>query len=355
MRALVFVATNPWNICEPLRQAGVEVTSRPLPRDVSMAKLRWALQILSTDMRDYDVVISQGGGVIGLLVTLTARGYGCLTAVVLRGDPWQEYEDQAGRGGKSGLKAAFDAWAARKNAHLVDLILPLSATLREWVLEKIDVAPEKMVTVPLAVNCDPFREPRSTERPAEWQYDHLISLGTMFTFRQKIAGVELFLPLLRAIVEKYNAGVVIAGDGPLREQFLESNRALLDHPAIHVPGYVKDMPSLYRWSDFVCHFSLLDAMPKVPLEAWCCGLPVVVNDYKPLTEHVRQGVNGYILPGGGSVEEWMPVIDRLITDAEHRRELGENGRRLVEEQFVPRAIGARLRHVLEEARRSKVS
>ena len=47
----------------------------------------------------------------------------------------------------------------------------------------------------------------------------------------------------------------------------------------------------------------------------------------------------------------MPVFDRLLTDPEHRRELGENGRRMVEEQFIPETIGAQLRRVLEEANR----
>lgn len=323
----------------------------PLPRDVSMPKLRWALKILSTDMREFDVVISQGGGLIGLLVTLTASGFGCLTGIVLRGDPWQEYEDQARRGGKSRLKASIDAWAAKRNADLVDLMLPLSQTLRKWVLGKTDIEPDKLVAVPLAVNLEPFAETPTEERPPEWRHEHLISLATMFTFKQKIAGVERFLPLLRAVVEKYDAAVVIAGDGPLREQFLQDNRELLDHPNILVPGYVSNMPSLYHWSDFVCHFSLLDVMPKVPLEAWGCGLPVVVNDYEPLTEHVQPGVNGYILPDDGSVEECMPIIDRLLTDPEHRRELGENGRRMVHEQFVPEPIGAQLRRVLEEASR----
>ena len=347
MRALVCVSTNPWETTAPLRRAGVEVDLIAPPRELSVPRLRWALRILRRDMREFDVVISQGGGLIGLMVTLNAIGAGCRTAIILRGNPWQEYADQAGRGGKSWLKATFDAWAARRNADLSDLILPLSETLRGWVLEEIAIDPGKLITVPLAVDYERLRNAGGSEPPPQWRHEHLISLATMFTFKQKIAGLERFLPLLRAIVEHYDACVVIAGEGPLREQFMRENRAVLDHPNIHLPGYVSDMPSLYHWSDFFCHFSLLDVMPKVPLEAWCCGLPVVVNDYAPLTEHVVSGVNGYVLPGEGTLDDWLPVVERLLTDPEHRRTLGENGRRLVEERFTPEAVGAQLRGVLE--------
>ena len=44
---------------------------------------------------------------------------------------------------------------------------------------------------------------------------------------------------------------------------------------------------------------------------------------------------------------YAEAMERLLTDPEHRRTLGENGRRLVEERFTPEAVGAQLRSVLE--------
>lgn len=349
MRVLVVVFSKAWDLCEPLRQAGVEAEALCCASEARSERIRWARRILAMDMNEFDVVFSQGGGGIGLLTMLAAKKYGCLTAIRFRGDPWQEYESQVKQGSKSRLKGAFDGWAARRSVALADIMLPVSTALGGWIRERTGCDARRIVPVPIPVNCTRFDVAGKVETLFDFQHSHLITLVTLFQFRQKIAGLERFLPVLRAIVENHDAGVVIAGDGPLREKFMLDNSQLLSHPRIHLPGYVDSMPALYSQSDIVCHFSLLDGCPAVPLEAWCCGLPVVVNDYAPLLEHIEPGVNGYVLRADADVGENLRIIERLLIDSEHRQKLGENGRRMVNARFSPAAIGAQLRTALEGA------
>ncbi len=353
MRALVAVVNKQWDLCEPLRRAGVEVEELSPPEGGRAVRLRWLYRILSRDMRGFDVVFCQGSGVIGLMVTLAGRSAGCFTATRLRGFPWREHEDQLSQGAKSRTKAVFDCWAATQTLKATDLIMPISHPLGDWAIDETGCERSKMAVVPIPVDCSRYRTNDAGECPPQWNHSCLLSLATMFKFRQKIEGLERFLPVLRAVVESYDAGVVIAGDGPLRDEFMHANRDVLEHPAIHMPGYVSDMASLYRATDIFCHFSLLDSFGAVLLEAWCCGLPVVVNDYPPLLEHVVPGENGYVLPGSAKVDECLSMLHRLITDAGHRRALGERGRELVQTEFTAEAIGAQLVEALESAMQRK--
>lgn len=353
MRALIIVWSKSWDLCEPLRRVGVETEILGPVIGSRAVRRRWALRILRKNMREFDVVISAGSGLIGLLATRAARRQGCIAAINLRGDPWQESENQLRQGTKSRLRAWFDSWASTRSVELADLVIPVSHTLKEWAIERTGCDPSRMAVVPIPVDLNRFPPSHPAERPPEWNHSCTISLATWFALRQKIEGIQRFLPVLRAVVENYDAGVVIAGKGPLHEEFMETNKDLLDHPAIYMPGYVDDMPSLYHWSDIVCHFSFLDGCPAVPLEAWASGLPVVVNDFPPLVENLVPGTNGHVLPNDASVDDCLPVFDRLIRDAEYRRELGQNGRRLIEKEFTPEVVGARLLRAIEDARDSR--
>ena len=83
---------------------------------------------------------------------------------------------------------------------------------------------------------------------------------------------------ISAVAGLDNAMLVVAGDGPLRQQVLEAAGSML-------PGRFKllslaagDMPDLYRSADVFLHLSLQESFGNVFLEAWASGLPIVAHD-----------------------------------------------------------------------------
>lgn len=83
---------------------------------------------------------------------------------------------------------------------------------------------------------------------------------------------------IRAVSALEDAMLVVAGDGPLREEVA----ALADE---RLPGRFKrvslsaqQMPDLYRSADVFLHLSLLESFGNVFLEAWASGLPIVGHD-----------------------------------------------------------------------------
>jgi glycosyltransferase involved in cell wall biosynthesis len=330
-------------LCAPLEAAGVSV--QPVYPPDSERKAGWLREISHAACDGADAFISHEGGVIGLWTALEARRHGVPSVMRWRGDFWQEHEDLRRQGQISALRIAAGALLLRELAAISDLILPVSNSLGRSVIEHTGCHPGKVSAIPIPVDLSRFspegERARREETPGG-EREHVIGLAVIFRYVQKVDGLERFLPVLRALVEaREDTAVAVAGDGPLRENFVRRNAQLLDHPGIRLVGHVSDMPAFYRGIDALCHFSFFDACPNVLFEAWGSGLPVVVNAYAPLLEHVVNGVNGYVLPEAVP-EDCLPVFERLLDDPRHRRRLGRAGREMVQEKLSLESIGGRL-------------
>lgn len=84
---------------------------------------------------------------------------------------------------------------------------------------------------------------------------------------------------VRAVAEIDDAFLLIAGDGPLRDEVDERCAALLPGRHRRTTVSPEDMPDLYRSADVLLHLSWEESFGNVYVEATCCGLPVVAHDY----------------------------------------------------------------------------
>lgn len=74
------------------------------------------------------------------------------------------------------------------------------------------------------------------------------------------------------------AAVVVAGDGPLREQVERTGRELLGDRFRRVTVAHERMPALYRSADVLLHMSTDEPFGNIYLEAMSTGLPAVAHD-----------------------------------------------------------------------------
>ena len=75
-----------------------------------------------------------------------------------------------------------------------------------------------------------------------------------------------------------------------------------------------------------------EGIPNSLIEAMACRKPVISTDVDQVAELVRHNVNGLLIPPN-DVAALCAAIERLVTDPALCSQLGEAGRRLVEEQF----------------------
>jgi len=66
------------------------------------------------------------------------------------------------------------------------------------------------------------------------------------------------------------------------------------------------LPHLQR-ADVCVHPTYEDGFAYAPMEALACGTPVIVTEDTGMKEHVREGINGYVVPTGS----WEAILERL--------------------------------------------
>lgn len=83
---------------------------------------------------------------------------------------------------------------------------------------------------------------------------------------------------IRAIAQIEDAFLVVAGDGPLRDEAQSLADMVMPGRFKRVSLAAKDMPVLYQSADAFLHLSLLESFGNVFLEAWATGLPIIGHE-----------------------------------------------------------------------------
>ncbi|MDX9893224.1 MAG: glycosyltransferase family 4 protein [Patescibacteria group bacterium] len=124
-----------------------------------------------------------------------------------------------------------------------------------------------------------------------------------------------------------NADFVQCGAGPQVKEYF-SSLPLVAYPKISQSALI----DFYHQSLVVVLSSTSESFGKVLVEANACGKPVVATATTGAKEIVQDGYNGYLVPIGDA-EKLAEKIIELLNDPVKAKELGENGRKLVQEKF----------------------
>jgi glycosyltransferase involved in cell wall biosynthesis len=132
----------------------------------------------------------------------------------------------------------------------------------------------------------------------------------------------------RILIER---GIVVhaafVGRGPLRDALLEQ---LGDAASLIDPLQHEELRDVYASADVFVFPSATEVMPNVVLEAKASGLPVVLADEGGSKQLVRGSGEDGLLVDGGDPAAWAAAIERLCSDTEFRRRMGEAARREIE-------------------------
>jgi glycosyltransferase involved in cell wall biosynthesis len=108
-------------------------------------------------------------------------------------------------------------------------------------------------------------------------------------------------------------------------------------------GFLRDfrrMPLIYSAGDIFLGTSLEEAFGQTFCEAAACGLPSVGFRVGGVPEIARHDVNARLVEAG-DVDGLVAELERLLSDASARAEMGRAGRALVEAEFTLRRQGER--------------
>ncbi|MBN2378701.1 glycosyltransferase [candidate division WOR-3 bacterium] len=131
-----------------------------------------------------------------------------------------------------------------------------------------------------------------------------------------------------------NIRLKMAGDGVLLEPTRKRVMDLKMERFIDLLGYVsteEDLWKLFGQADIVVvpSDSYPEGFPRVVLETWAAGVPLVATKLAGIPYRVKDGENG-LLVNPGSIEELTDAIRRLILDSGLRFKIAQGGRQTIE-------------------------
>jgi glycosyltransferase involved in cell wall biosynthesis len=109
-------------------------------------------------------------------------------------------------------------------------------------------------------------------------------------------------------------------------------RAWADEGIIELFGWRDDMREVIREAHVVCLPSYGEGLPKALLEAAACGRAIVATDVPGCREIVTHEDNGILVPVRDATS-LARAIERVVSDRDLRRRMGERGRTRALEEF----------------------
>lgn len=109
-------------------------------------------------------------------------------------------------------------------------------------------------------------------------------------------------------------------------------KAHLEPDYIEWVGFKKEVKPFLFESHIVSLLSYREGLPKALIEAMAVGRPIVTTNVPGCKECVEDGVNGFLVPAKNS-RKAAECIDRLLSDAELRQQMGAASRRKMEQEL----------------------
>jgi glycosyltransferase involved in cell wall biosynthesis len=287
------------------------VPIRPLRDLRALREMRRALEAFGPDLvaahsAKAGVIGRMAARMLGVPVTVTTHGWSFTTGV-------------------PPLRAAVYRWIERLTGPFgADMTITVSEYDRQLALKAGILSADRMVTVhngmpdiPPSLRATPEGAPVRLVMVARFgaQKDH----PTLFRALAELRDLPWELDLV--------------GEGPLTTQAQALAASLGIGERVRFLGQRMDVDRILAKA----HVSLLatnwEGFPLSILEAMRAGLPVVASDVGGVSESVRDGRTGYLVPAG----QVLPLRDRiraLLTDDRLRARMGAEGRAAYEREFT---------------------
>jgi glycosyltransferase involved in cell wall biosynthesis len=163
----------------------------------------------------------------------------------------------------------------------------------------------------------------------------------------RIARQKGFDVFVRALASLDGVTGVIVGDGEERESVETLAVRLGVEERVLIEGWHDDPRSYLSTFDVYCLPSRFEGFPLAVVEAMLAGLPIVAADVGSVSEAIRDGETGLLVPPEDPVA-LASAIRRLLDDRRLAAQLGERARALATEQFTAEHMARAYEDLYEE-------
>ena len=130
--------------------------------------------------------------------------------------------------------------------------------------------------------------------------------------------------------------LILAGDGPLREELEQRVERLELADTVTFLGFRSDMPNLYHGADLTLCPSESETLSLLLLESLVCGTPALATDVGGIPDILAPEHDcGAMVPYGDTRALVVAMAD-ILADRDRLEHWGANGLRVIEEKFSVR-------------------
>jgi len=319
------------SLCEQARAAGVPIVIvdelRREPNPWLDVRACIALARLFRERR-YEIVHTHSGKA-GFIGRLAAKWAGVPIIVhTIHGPSFYRYQNIIGNWLFKWAEQVAGGWTTR--------FISVADAMTEQYLAAGIGTPSQYVTIYSGMNVDAFLQtkPDPKLRASLGLSDSDLVVGKVARLFRLKGHKFLFEAAPRIVNAVPNVKFLLVGDGIYREDFERLARRMGLRDRFVFVGLVppNEIPRYMALMDVLVHLSLREGLPRTLPQALASGKPVVAFDVDGSREVCLDGQTGFLIRAEDSIALADAVI-QLLRDKALATRMGEQGRRLVQEQF----------------------
>ena len=158
------------------------------------------------------------------------------------------------------------------------------------------------------------------------QRNKKFTVGTMCRLVEK-KGISLLIEVFKTIPD---IDLIIAGDGPLRNQYMKEVNG---YKNIKFIGWVNNKETFYANIDVFCLSSTIEPFGLVILESMVRGIPVISTNCNGPNDIIKNNKNG-ILFSKNNFSILKNILHKLKTNPDLRKKISKNGLDTIKKNYT---------------------
>ena len=244
------------------------------------------------------------------------------------------------------LRSRKHVFSYRFANRLFDQVHAVSDKVREFCIHSDRIPARKVVTVYNGVDLDAIDAATPTNRELSFGVDDGQRVVSTVANIRLVKGIDILVQAAALVVLKIpNAIFAVIGGAIQEPEYWEAVQAAIKRMDLErnfrFLGTRTDVYALLKQSDIFCLPSRSEGMSNALLEAMACRLPCVATSVGGNPEVVVDGISGFLVPKADSAALATSII-HLLSDHARARQMGQEGRRVVESKFTVQRMSRRL-------------
>jgi glycosyltransferase involved in cell wall biosynthesis len=333
----------------PVPVVEIPIIDLPIVRPLIVYALLFAAGVLRSVRGRPDVVYSRE--MFAPTPLLLARLFGCPVLLEVNGDSYRHRSAFEPR-----WRLALLRWIQRVNFKMCDRVIAVTEGLREALLTRFALPPEKVVVIENGTNIERLKplDPAACRRrlglPEQSRYVGFA--GTFFRYQ----GVQTLIEAAPLILEKRpEARFLIVGDGEMRKEWEARVRRLGIEAVFDFPGQIPyDAIPYYLGAMDLCVAPFTadrgEGSPLKLFDYMASGRPVIVSEIPAVKSLIERSRALAPVPPDDPNALAQAVL-RILGDEKERRRLGEEGRAFVVREQSWEAVARRVLDAIASVKR----